>query len=335
MLRYSCGRLARATDGFHLALVREFRRTANSVMIVSALTLLLVGCTTTPPTITPAPTTADVTVDTPGAPATTDPNALVLQVELQNTHPTVGMERLAFVVKDPTGASIPADAKVDAQILRVEDIAVGQTMSQPTASGAAARFGDELPGGGVWVVYHDFDSSGPWSVQANVTFPDGRTGSGTARVEVAIPGQMPRAGTRPAVLDTPKVGVDADLAKLTSDTSPVAALYQMTVGEAMASGKPTVILFASPAHCATEACAVTLAEVKSVLASRGSQANFIHIESHDLADPTRLSATAQAWGLPGDLWTVLLDAQGNVVTRIEGPVGRTEIDLWLKRLVGE
>jgi hypothetical protein len=206
-------------------------------------------------------------------------------------------------------------------------------LQMPSASGKAIRFGDELPGGGSWVVYHDFDSSGPWSVEITATLPGGGHGTGRARFTIQGRTQTPRVGDRPTMVDTPKLGEGVALASLTSDQAPVEALYRQSVADALASGKPSVVFFGAPASCAT--CAATLEEVKAVLAGTGSQVNFIHVESADPANPGQPTAAAKAWGVPADVpWTFVLDPSGSVMGRVEGPLSRTELDLLVKRALG-
>jgi hypothetical protein len=295
------------------------------------LVLAVAACNTMPPTITPVPG------DTGSTAGTAAPEAAAgepVQVTMQNTQLAVGLERLAFQIADAAGVPIPNDATVAVSVARVEDVAEGQTFRQATASGNAVRFGDDLPGGGVWVVYHDFDSSGPWAADATVTFPDGRVGTGDARIEIQGRSATPRVGDVPTVVDTPKLTDGVALASLTSDAAPVEALYRQSVAEAIESGKPTVVFFGSPGSCA--ACATTLDEVKAVLASMGSQANFIHVESSDSAAPGQPSAAAQAWSLPPDVpWTFVIDGQGTIQGRVEGVLGRTELELLLRRVLGE
>ncbi|MFN2251294.1 MAG: TlpA family protein disulfide reductase, partial [Anaerolineae bacterium] len=143
----------------------------------------------------------------------------------------------------------------------------------------------------------------------------------------------PRLGQTPPTTDTPKLTDGAALADLTSDPDPDEALYQMTVGEAIESGKPTLVLFASPGHCANEDCAATLAAVRRIARQKAGELNVIHIESRDLADPTQMSATAKAWGLPSEPWTFLFDNRGFLVARVEGPVEQVELGLLIDQMV--
>jgi len=302
----------------------------RAALAVAALLLPgLAACAAPPPTITAVPATADA-----NQLPTQDPNAEALTLTLANTQITVGLERLSFEITDAQGDPIPSSSTVDVEMLRREQLGENETLRQPTASGTALHFGDELPGGGAWVVYHDFDASGSWSVDATVTLPDGRTGSGQANFDVQGRVQTPKVGDKPPAVTTAKLGDAVDIKSLTSDPSPVEAFYWLSLDEAIDDGKPTVVVFGSPGSCSD--CATVLDEAKAVLATWGSQVDFVHVESSDVGDPNRVSPAAAAWGVPADVpWTFVLNAQGYVEGRVEGPIGRTELELLVKRALGQ
>lgn len=308
----------------------------RSVALTLACTLAalaVAACTGAPPTITAPPPAEQADAIGTAAP-TLAADAERLAAEVLTTEMAVGLERIRFTLTDAQGGSVPPNSTVDVGIYRVQDIAEGQTFQQRTASGQALFFGSQLPDGGAWVVYHDFDSSGPWSMETTVTFPDKHQGAGTARFEVQGRTQIPRIGDRAPAADTPKAAAGADVTTLTGDPEPNTDLYALSVADAVAAGKPAVVIFAAPATCPV--CAETLAEVKAVLSEYGSQASFIHVESSNLADPAQSSAAAAAWGLPANVpWTFVLDPQGYVQARVEGPIDRVELGLLVKRALGQ
>jgi hypothetical protein len=293
------------------------------------LPLALASCQAAPPTITPAP--ADQSADQPAGP-TVDPDAETLTVDVTNSELAVGEERIAFRLYDSSGQEIVGNTHdVQLRVLRVDP----QTgASVPVASGEALFFGLDAPDGGSWVVYTEFDASGPWAVEVNASRADGWSGTALKDVQVAGRTLTPRVGERPPEGDTPVAGGD-DLASITSDESPDPDLYGLTVTEAATNGRPTVVHFGSPAHCPTPICSVTLDEVKAIKSELGSRVDFVHVETRDLADPARLSPTTEAWGLPSEPWTFVLDARGRVAARVEGPMDRIELRLLVERELGE
>lgn len=300
-------------------------------MLIVPLILVLVSglsmaaCQTLPPTVTPAPASESV------AGPTTDPSAEAITVDLTNSELALGMERLAFRMYDASGAEILGTGYTVETVIYRTDPQTGSYVK--VASGNALYFGLGVPDGGAWVVYTEFDSSGPWALEVIVRRADGWTGRMRRDFTVAGRTLTPRVGDLPPSLDTPAASGD-DLSAVTSDPSPDPELYSLTLAAATTSGRPTVIHFGSPGHCTTPVCGPTLDEVKSVKAQYASQVNFIHVETRDLTDPSKLSSTASAWGLPSEPWTFVLNGQGRVTARVEGPLDRSELGLLVKQVLG-
>jgi hypothetical protein len=299
-------------------------RDLRVMMAAGVLLLGAVGCTTSPPTVTPAPAT-----ENPAGTETATAQAEPLTVEVVNTDVSVGFERVAFRLKDASGVPVSTAASVQGTFNRVSQIAPDQRVAQKVASGEAAYFGADLPSGGAWAVYSEFDASGPWWFDVTATVGDW-TGAGRAEIDVNAKSGTPRVGDPPPSL-TPKIGPDTPLSSLTSDPDPLEALYTRSLADAKAAGKPAVVLFASAKHCPEPACEATLQQFKTAQANMGSQAVFVQVETHDLDDPSQLSETATAWGLTTEPWTFVLSKRGFITARIEGELTANELQLLLER----
>lgn len=294
---------------------------------MAVLALAAVACSGTPPTVTPSAPTEDV-----GATQTASAQAEPLTIEVLNDEVAVGFERVAFRILDAGGAPISAAADVQGTFNRVSQLSADQQMAQKVSSGTAFYFGEDLPSGGSWVVYSDFDASGPWWWDIVATRGDWR-GQGRADVEVVAQSAAPRAGDRPPEANTPTLGPETDIAAITSDPEPLEALYETSLADAVAERTGAVVLFASPAHCDTPACAATLEELKQVQRTIGSQTTFIHVESRDLDNPDELSATARAWGLEDEPWTFVINKRGYIGARVKGELGATELQLLVETIM--
>ena len=152
----------------HLAAPSPTRR----LLAGAALLVILAGCASTPPTVTPGAETSTAAggappgaVDVTGAP-TADPNAKPVTIELVNTEVAPGPERIIFRVKDEAGQEV-TDGNVTVGMYRL----LPDGRASRSASGAAAYFGAGQPGGGTWAVYTEFDSSGPWGLEVDVENP--------------------------------------------------------------------------------------------------------------------------------------------------------------------
>ncbi len=298
-----------------------------ALVAIAALLCLAAACSPDPPTITPAAPTAD-----PLAAPTTDAAAEPLTVEIANKEVAVGLERVAFHLKDAAGALL-RDGTINVEFYR--SLPGGQ--STRTASGPpAVYFGRGLPDGGAWVIYSNFDSSGPWDMRVSATRDDGSAWRGAAQTQVEVVGRSatPHTGIAPPFGDTPTLSAGVDAATLTSDPNPDPDLYALSIEQARTSGKPTIIVFGSPAHCPTDLCRAVLDEVKSVKLKYQDRVNVIHVETHEPANPANLTPAAAAWGVGSGPWVFILDSDGLIATRMEGSTDRTELELWVQRLLG-
>jgi len=148
-------------------------------------------------------------------------------------------------------------------------------------------------------------------------------------VQVAVGEQAPRSETR--TLD------DAPLDDLTSDPTPDEALYVMTVAEAVSSG-PSVVVFATPAWCTSQACGPMLDQVQA-LAPDYPGLNFVHVEVYEnihVDDPADLilAPAVTEWGLPSEPWVFVTGDDGAVAAEFEGTVSDEELKAALDRVAG-
>ena len=144
-----------------------------------------------------------------------------------------------------------------------------------------------------------------------------------------------------SVLDdplTPKVGeaappsnsvtlADNDLADITTDSDPDSSLYQMSISEAVTSGRPSVIVFATPRFCQTATCGPTLQAVRAMMPNFPG-VNFVHVEVFtNLDEPGNLQVVpaVSEWGLPTEPWVFVVDANGVVTGRFEGVISEPDV----------
>jgi hypothetical protein len=279
----------------------------------------------TPGTVTPVPPTP-----APTAPAgTPEAAAGAIQVALVNSDLAVGPERFAFAILDAAGALI-ADADVEVTFFRLD----GET-ADPVSTGRATFYPAVLEPAGLYVVHADFDSAGPWGAEIEPTLPDGSQPTPQrVRFEVAEDPAAPAVGERPPPTANRTLDDVDDIAALTSDPQPDPDLYRLTVDEAAASGRPTVVVFATPAYCQSQICGPVLDEVKHVKAAWGDRVNFIHIEVYQDFEALTLADEMAAWGLKTEPWVFVLDAEGRVAERMEASVTAAELEPVLERVAG-
>jgi len=176
---------------------------------------------------------------------------------------------------------------------------------------------------GFYVARASFPSAGIW--EATLTTDDGETEVGAFQVsEEAV---VPEVGD-PAPPSDSRTSADAPLVEISTDPDPDPSFYELSVGDAVADGRPTVIVFATPAFCQTAVCGPVLDLVEQVAPDHPG-ADFVHVEIYeDIDNPDGPQQQAQAvleWGLQTEPWVFVVDAEGIVAARFEGALGAAEL----------
>lgn len=259
---------------------------------------VLVGCTTTETAVTIAAPTA-------------------VQLILVSSDFAVGQPRVSFALFDGTNAI------TDVQSVAVVAFDGADENAKAVWSGSATPYTDyEVP---YWVIYPDLPTAGYHGLLADITFKDGRSTQTSFILDVQEKTDSPALGDIPPASENRTVATEPDLSKLTSAVPPDPALYQMTVAEALKSGKPTVVGFATPGYCQTRWCAPVVQTMSTLNQEENGKVNFIHIEIY--GDFTNLTAVPQVdeWGLTSEPWLFVLDKDGRLTAKLNGPVSPAEL----------
>ncbi|MGZ8754443.1 MAG: TlpA family protein disulfide reductase [Acidimicrobiia bacterium] len=179
---------------------------------------------------------------------------------------------------------------------------------------------------GLYRAQVEFDQPGIWEVALR-----GEDGTATSRVpfNVAEDEMTPGVGEPAPAVATPTGDEVADLSEISTDPEPDPAFYELSLEEALGSGTPTVVVFATPAFCETATCGPMLDTVKEV-SSDYPDINFIHVEVYENLDATGgedlvLVPAVEEWRLPSEPWTFLVDGDGIIAARFEGTVDTEEL----------
>ncbi len=98
--------------------------------------------------------------------------------------------------------------------------------------------------------------------------------------------------------------VGGDISRITTYRQPDERMYQYSVDQALTSGKPTLLEFATPAHCTP--CDRQLQMIKSLVQEYQGKMIFIHMDQYDSPEAYK------AYHVPGDPWTFVIDRRGVV-----------------------
>ncbi len=155
---------------------------------------------------------------------------------------------------------------------------------------------------GLFATEIELPAAGIWNVGVRVA-AGSRRFAGTGALQ-AISGATPaQLGSKAIRVPTPVATSVAKIKEICTRT-PVCDMHYASLEDALSTGKPTVISFATPLLCSTRTCGPVVDEQLLVFEGSGSgQANFIHVEEFlpgkDLQPPSataeNLSPAFKAW----------------------------------------
>ena len=202
--------------------------------------------------------------------------------------------------------------------------------------------GEKSPAGngGVYVSYAHFDEGGDWGVEITIT----RDGA----KEKPIPFRFTVLdhAIEPAIGDAAPASVQATTAtdaidQIDSSNPSRTAMHGVTVADALKTGKPLVIAFATPAFCRSRTCAPVMDTVMDPLAAKYSdRVTFIHIEPYILADERSSNvqnavAAVREWQLQSEPWIFVVNRDGRIAANFEGIVAADEVESVLALTLGD
>ena len=234
----------------------------------------------------------------------------------------VGSQRIAFLLT--TSESL---------IKAPEAIVTSTYLGDGEAPGEQKRASFHLwPYGvrGAYTTELNFQRPGPWQLDITVEGPNG-PGRTQLKVDVAEQVAIPEIGTIPPFGPSKTVHTVERLSELTTAYAPDPDLYQMTIPEAVISGRPSVIVFASPAFCTSPTCGPQVDTVSELKELHQADANFIHVELYDNPEEIQgdlsqalLVDLVDQWGFSSiphwfnESWTFVLGKDGRIAQRFEG-----------------
>ena len=278
----------------------------------------------------------------PGDPwdvAQVDPNAEWLPV-LATQDLAVSVKRIAFSLDGLTANEEPPSVRVS--LFALDDdrasprsvqyarfIAYDPNVGITAHGHAETSVSDRaLPVGlGVFVVPAQLDSPGLWGMLLEM---ESGAMSETVRMRFSVRERpaAPRVGERAPSVDSRTRDDVSTLAELSSDPNPEPGLYSMSISEAVALGRPLLLVFATPAFCHSRTCAPVLEVVKTVWREHSTALSGIHIEVFENPhEPARLveAEAFVAWRLPSEPWVFVIDGDGVIRYAYEGAVTDAEL----------
>src|SRR5574341_1823712 len=208
---------------------------------------------------------------------------------------------------------------------------------------------------GVHVAEVGFDMAGMWGLEATGTV-DGSdregqpiTFSGREKPESPAIGAPAPRSIQQTLSDV------TDIKELDTSENPLAEMHDKTIADAVTSGVPTVIAFATPAFCTSQLCGPAKEIFDGMYKTYGGRANFVHVEPYFLAEARAgkalcpipimnvtyaanpqegcpavpadaLPPANQSWNLSTEPWVFVVDKDGNVAAKFEAAFSEQELE---------
>jgi hypothetical protein len=199
-------------------------------------------------------------------------------------------------------------------------------------------------GRGVYAADANFDRAGYWGLLVEASIDGGKVKQGRAAFEVLEKHRYPWVGedaprTQNLTLsstDAPRAAIDSR-AGINNGAIPDETLHRVTVADAIASGKPTLLVVSTPVYCISRFCGPVTDMVQELSEQYGDAANFIHIEVWRNFQSKEVNRAAAEWVLRDDdlvePWVWLIGRDGKIVARWDNVANRQEIEPALKALL--
>lgn len=136
-------------------------------------------------------------------------------------------------------------------------------------------------------------------------------------------GSMKVGATAPPVKTKTLADVDGDFSRITSYRYPDERMYQYSLDDALKTGKPILLEFATPGHCTV--CDKQLQMLKGLLAEYDQDVIFLHMDQYQNPEAFK------AFRVMGDPWTFMIDQDNKVVFKQAGRMLYGELDRVIKR----
>ena len=242
-----------------------------------------------------------------------------IQLVLVPSEVIVGPNRFALGIFDQ-GGNLVHNANVHLHFYDLTDHSNPFFESEADAYPLSTERGDVT----IFAFDREFSHGGDWGVEVEVTFPDGSEALNGIRFFVVDDSPSIKPGEKVPAIHTPVlVDVNQNLSLLSSAEEPNPAFYEKSLDQAITSGKPTLLLFATPAFCQTRFCGPSYEIFSDLEEFYRDEINFIHVEVFSgLPNPEAtnwtITPSMEHFGLQSEPWIFLIDKDGTVLYRVEG-----------------
>ena len=227
-------------------------------------------------------------------------------------------------------AKLATELKVPYQV--VENVKQERSVHRH-ADGAEHVHGGDSSVRGLYVAHLNFARAGDWGVELLVSQASGAFEPIRLSVTVEEAAATPAVGSL-APRSRNLIAKDVkDLRQIDTSPRPDPRLHQVRIADAIAQGKPQLIVFATPQFCTSRMCGPVIDIVRTLLPTYGKRVAFTHQEIwQDFADK-KVFPTIEEWRLITEPWIFVVDGQGIIRAKFEGLVTARELESALQQVV--
>jgi hypothetical protein len=228
-----------------------------------------------------------------------------------------GAEPVARFEKDAVSRVPARDAGIDEQVVHIHADGTRHVHVNVT---------DEV---GVYTAMVEFDRAGVWGVEIRLESKDGKIKETLRpRFNVLERGATPAIG-EPAPLSRQRLPADVgSIEEIDSSAEPEPDFHRMTIAEAIESGRPALVFFGVPGYCTSRFCGPQYEIMKKLLPHYRGQIEFIHVEffKNPGSRERQPAEVTQEWNLRTEPWFFLIDRNGLIAAKFEGPTSLQELE---------
>ena len=271
------------------------------------------------------------------APTTTHTYPVALNYVLATNILEVGEQRVAFLLSTPNGTLKTLSAMVTPVYLEGD----GSTGSTLEAQFNLWPYGIR----GSYTTYANFDRPGLWRLDVLVDNPDGEDEI-QIDLKVLDESPVPSVASKALLSETKTLSSYEEIEQITTDYSPDPDLYRLSIDEAVQNGRPSVIVFASPAFCTSPTCGPQVDTLTSLKEKHPELADYIHVEIYDNPaeiqgnlNRAKIFSVVDDWGLTSiedylnESWTFVVDSDVIIRDRFEGFATVDELETALMKSI--
>ena len=274
-----------------------------------------------------------------------------LQAVINNSEITVGQNRLVIFFLLPEGPML-VDAGLhlvfyelnsDQAVVRFEsdaisvvparDAGIEEQIDHVHADGSRHVHVSVNEHVGFYTAAVDFDKAGNWGVEMQIASSEPEIETVLHYSFTVIPeGMTPAIGAPAPRSDNLTLADVADIAAIDSAAAPDPALHAMSIADAIEARRPALVLFSTPGFCQLALCGPEYEIMRKLRAQQPDAVEFIHVEVFKDPATREVVDTMQEWSLRSEPWFFLIDADGRIAAKFEGPASLQELKDALKQV---